>query len=248
MTIRVSITTSDGSLPGLEARLAAYPVRCERLPLLEFETLEPPAALRARLEGSVGCDAVACTSPRAAAWLAEASVASPAGVPPVWVSGERTAAALERSGLLVHRVPVRAAAGSAGAQVAAAVIATGACRTLLHVTGEPHRPELAARCRDAGISVIELVVYRSVPVSADQLAGAVAEADLVVVGSPVLAEALATVPAGRRPGYVALGPVTAAACAAAGLEATTIADTATAGAVAEAILHAARRRALPLEA
>jgi uroporphyrinogen-III synthase len=246
MTIRVVVTTSAGSLPGLEDHLSPALLACIRQPLLDFETTAGAAALVEAVRDAPSCDAIACTSPRAAGWLAGATTDAVV-VPPVWVTGARTAEPLAGRRVRVRIVAVESAAGAAGVQLAEAMLVDGVRGPVLHVTGVPHRPELATCLADRGVPVVELPVYRSRPVGPAALASAVDGADLVVIGSPALAAALAGVPRGRVPGYVALGRTTANACVAAGLEATATARTTAPDDVAEAILHAARTRALPVE-
>jgi len=83
---------------------------------------------------------------------------------------------------------------------------------VLYPCGDIRRDELTRRLIEAGIVVAEVVCYRSILAPDTVARAAAARADVLVVGSPRVAELLASVcPAGRRPRLLVLGPTTAKA-------------------------------------
>lgn len=125
------------------------------------------------------------------------------------------------------------------------MLGAGVPGRVLIVTGDPRRPELAARLTDAGAEVTTVVVYRTRPVDDVELLAAIDRADLLVVGSPALVTALAAQgDEARMPGYVALGATTADACRAAGLPLAAVAAHPSVAGVAEAVRQAARSLSL----
>lgn len=241
MTVRVVVTTSADALPGLEAALPA-PFVVRRHPLLmTVPSADPDALVRALAAGP--WHAIACTSPRGAARLA--TVAGSIGGGTLWAVGGGTARALQAAGLAPRVAPGGDAETSAAAQLASAMLGGGVPGRVLIVTGDPHRPELAARLADAGAQVTTVVVYRTRPVDDVELLAAIDRADLLVVGSPALVAALAAQgDEARMKGYVALGATTADACRAAGLPLAAVAAHPSVAGVAEAVRQAARSLSL----
>jgi uroporphyrinogen-III synthase len=83
---------------------------------------------------------------------------------------------------------------------------------VLYPCGEVHRGELGRRLSDAGITVDEVICYRALLASLPEAREAAERADILVVGSPRVAELVtAACRADRRPRLLALGPTTAAA-------------------------------------
>jgi uroporphyrinogen III methyltransferase/synthase len=213
---RVVSTLSGGALAGLAAALASDGIRVEECPLLQFAPptdWEPVDHALAELDQY---QAVAFTSPRAAA--AVASRWRPGQphprkhMPATWATGPATAAPLGSLFGAIRILSENETRGrGASDALARAILAAGTGSPVLYPCGEIHRFELTSRLTEAGYVVREVICYRSVPVPAS-LAGEVARrADVLVVGSPRVAELLLSVcPPGRRPRLLALGPTTAA--------------------------------------
>lgn len=219
----VVVTASVGSFPGLVEALRALPAVVEERPLMTFAPPLDWAPLNRALGELARFDAVAVTSPRAAAAFGERLTAGgrkrPAEtLPPAWAAGAGTAAALD--GVLEPvRTPPERAAGQLGAAsaLARAMLAAGVRGPVLFPCGEIRRDELPARLRAGGVEVEEVVCYRSVLAGEAAARNAVERARVLVVASPSVAELLArTCPAGRRPRLLAAGPTTAAAAEASG--------------------------------
>ena len=213
---RVVSTLSAGALAGLAAALADDGISVEECPLLQFVPpidWEPVDNALAELDQY---QAVAFTSPRAAAAVATRWRTRPPRprqqMPATWATGHATAAPL---GSLFGAIRIlsedETQGRGAGDALARAILAAGTGSPVLYPCGEIHRFELTSRLTEAGRVVREVICYRSVPVPAS-LAGLVARrADVLVVGSPRIAELLLSVcPPGRRPRLLALGPTTAA--------------------------------------
>jgi uroporphyrinogen-III synthase len=219
--MRVVSTLSAGALAGLAAALANDGITVEERPLLHFAAptdWEPVDHALAELDRYV---AVAFTSPRAAAAVAtrwrtlKPRATTQTAI--IWATGPATAAPL---GALFGtiRFPSAGEAGGpeertgAGEVLARAILAAGAGSPVLYPCGERHRIELTSRLRRAGLVVREVICYRSVPAPASLASEVARRADVLVVGSPRVAELLsAACPPDRRPRLLALGPTTAAA-------------------------------------
>jgi uroporphyrinogen-III synthase len=114
---------------------------------------------------------------------------------------------------------------------------------VLHLCGQTRRPELGQLLASAGVVVHEVECYRAIPAGTDLMRKAAHAADVLVVGSPLVATELAQATANQpRPDIVALGPTTAAACAQVGWPPTAIAATPDAIGVADAIRAVLARR------
>jgi uroporphyrinogen-III synthase len=88
---------------------------------------------------------------------------------------------------------------------------------VLFPCGDIRRDELPARLRDDGITVEEVVCYRSVLAGEMEARQAAERAQIVIVASPSVADLLARAcPPGARPALLAVGPTTAAAARASG--------------------------------
>jgi len=222
----VVLTAATGSFPGLAAALRALPAEVLEIPLLTFA---PPLdwspvddALR-----EVACyQAVAFTSPRAAAaFAARWELAGRPPLPPVWAGAGGTASALAPLGSAV-RTASEDDAGRIGAAAALAVamLGNGLAGPVLFPCGEIRRDELPTRLRQEGLEVDEVVCYRSVIGGDAEARDAVRRAGILVVASPSVAELLARASAPTpRPPLLAVGPTTAAAARAAGWPPTAVA-------------------------
>jgi uroporphyrinogen-III synthase len=216
---QVVLTLSDGALAGFEARLAAGGHEVRRVPLVTFEAPATFETLDAALVQSRHYAAVAVTSPRAAAVLAqriEAGGHAPLHTP-VWTVGERTAAPLRPLCDDVRVVAPRAGEPGAAESLAAAMRAARVHGAVLFPCGELRRDALPALLSGAGCRVDEVLCYRTVLPAPEAARAALGRAPLVVVGSPSVAALLArAVPVAERPMLVAVGPTTGAAAEAAG--------------------------------
>jgi uroporphyrinogen III methyltransferase/synthase len=154
--------------------------------------------------------------------------------------GDGTAAALSARHLVADLVPGRADAGSLAESFPPADVPGAG---VLFPCAEGARPALPAGLRAKGWAVDEVVAYRTVPISisAAQLAAvapALAGAAAVVFASPsaVRAYVALAVPVPRV--VVCIGPVTAGAAAAEGLDVTVVAREPSVAAVLDALADA----------
>jgi uroporphyrinogen-III synthase len=215
----VVLTAATGSFPGLAAALRARSVEVLEIPLLAFAPPVDWSEVDRAISGLAGYQAIAFTSPRAAAAFGgrwEANGRHP--LPPVWAGGRGTAAALA-----CVAGEVRTAAAEevgrlgAAAALAAAMLRERVAGPVLFPCGEIRRDELPARLRQEGVEVDEVVCYRPVVAGDDEAREAVRRAGILIVASPTVAELLARASATTvRPALLAVGPTTAAAARAAG--------------------------------
>jgi uroporphyrinogen-III synthase len=219
----VVVTAAEGSFPGLVSALRALPAVVEERPLIAFE---PPLDWRPVDEAVRNLsrfDALAFTSPRAAAAFSRRATsgapnAFPAGIPPVWAAGAGTAAALGDA-LCPVRMPSERAVGELGAAaaLARAMLAAGVRGPVLFPCGDIRRDELPARLRADGVDVEEAVCYRSVLAGELAAKQAAERARILVVASPSVANLLARAcREDDRPPLLAVGPTTAATARASG--------------------------------
>ncbi len=244
MSARLLVTLAAGALPGLEDALTGSGFTIRRQPLLQHEPIAPNRPLHdAIAAGEWG--AIVVTSPRAAAIVASVLPRESDVAVPLWAVGAATAAPLQVAGWRVCTGPGGSASAGAAEALAGAMLAAMVRGPVLFVAGDPHRPDLAARLADAGVSVTTVLAYRSVPVADVELLAALDRADLVVVASPALVAALAAQgDAAMRAGYVAIGATTAQQGRALGLVPVATADQPSVAAVADAVRRAARTLAL----
>jgi uroporphyrinogen-III synthase len=215
------LTVAPGTLAGLATQLHAAGAQVREVPLLTFG---PPAdwePVDSALQRLPTYTAMAVTSPRAAEAVAARAAAhrivAPQGLA-VWASGDATAAPLQERFGPVH-VPsglVTIDAG-AGSTLAGALLASRVGSPVLFACGDTRRDEFPAILRASGISVHEVICYRSVLADDARALEAATEVDAILVGSPKVAQLVARVTRrGERPALVAIGPTTAAAARAAG--------------------------------
>jgi uroporphyrinogen-III synthase len=101
--------------------------------------------------------------------------------------------------------------------LARAMLAEHVAGPVLFPCGEAHREELPAVLRSAGLSVDEIVCYRSVLADVADARVAAQLGTILIVASPMVAGLLAQAcPRGHRPGLLAVGPTTAESARAAG--------------------------------
>jgi uroporphyrinogen-III synthase len=124
----------------------------------------------------------------------------------------------------------------AAAALADALLAAGVRGPVLFPCGDIRRDELPARLRDGGISVEEVVCYRSVLAGEPAARRAAERAQVLIVASPSVADLLARAcPPGIRPALLAVGPTTASAARASGWPPAGVAAHPTAEALAVAV-------------
>lgn len=220
-TPRVAITLSVAALPGLVEALTGHGAQVQVAPLLRFLPpldWEPVDRALARF-GEY--PTLAITSPRASEVLMQRlalGAKSPRVVPAVWASGSAAAAPLESRFPDLSLAPADpGSALGAGARLAEAMLAAAVAGPVLFLCGDSRRDDLPSRLRRGGLWVQEVVCYRTVLCPESEAAALLAGTDIVVVGSPsvaqLLTKALSTDP---RPALVALGPTTASAARAGG--------------------------------
>jgi uroporphyrinogen-III synthase len=228
----VVLTVSPGSFPGLADGLRQLPVVVEEFPLLTFAPPMDWAPLDQALGELSRYDALAFTSPRAAAAFIERystrreSIRRGNPLPPVWSGGPGTAAALAPLAPAVRRGPEdETGRVGAAAALATAMLAAGVTGPVLFPCGEIRREELPTRLRHEGIDVDEVVCYRAVLAGEDAARAAAERAAILVVASPSVADLLARVArSDARPPMLAVGPTTAAAARASGWPPAAVAD------------------------
>jgi uroporphyrinogen-III synthase len=243
MTDTVVVTASAGAFPGLVDALRKILVTVEERPLMNFAPPADWAPLDAAVDRVGEYGAVVFTSPRAAepfaARLKERRPEWPTeqSTPPVWASGPQTAAALHGA-LGRVRLPLSRGRGQPGAAkaLARAMLEEKVPGPVLFPCGEAHRDELPAELRQNGITVDEVVCYRSVLAAESEARVAASRGSVLVVASPRVAQLLARAcPHGARPKLLAVGPTTAESARAAGWSPSAVAAEPTARALASAI-------------
>ena len=78
----------------------------------------------------------------------------------IWCVGPSTASAL---GDIPHRI----SPGTTGEDLAKFMLASCVTGDVLHICGEPHRPEFRATLERAGCEVKEWIVYQTIPINAE---------------------------------------------------------------------------------
>lgn len=217
----VVIAASAGTFAGLAEALQSVRASVESIPLLTFAPPEDWEPVDLALRRWSEYEAIVFTSPRSA--HAVRGRAETNGItlhpmaarhtPQIWAAGPGTARELG-SGFGPIRQPGERLAGEHGAAVALAVEMNGAGLRgpVLFPCGDLHRDELTRRLREQGITVDEVVCYRTVLAGADEARRAAARAQVLVVASPSVAGLLArSCSESGRPALVAVGPSTAEA-------------------------------------
>jgi uroporphyrinogen-III synthase len=236
----VILTASAGAFPGLVEALRAIPVAVEEIPLMDFAPPLDWGAVDAAVRQLDGYSAIAFTSPRSArafgGRLKAVGVTTPDRTA-VWAAGAGTAQALGDGFATVRQPDAGAvAARGAAAALADALVGSGLERPVLFPCGDIRRDELPARLREQGITVDEVVCYRSVLAGESEAREAADRAQVLIVASPSVAELLSRAcPPGARPALVVVGPTTAAAARASGWEPARVASRPTADALVAAV-------------
>jgi uroporphyrinogen-III synthase len=243
MSNTVVVTASAGAFPGLVAALRKIPVTVEERPLMSFAPPSDWAPLDAALARVGEYGALIFTSPRAAEPFAarlkqrRAEWSVEQSSPAVWASGPQTAAALHGVLGRVRLPPGRDRGQLGGAKaLARAMLEEKVSGPVLFPCGEEHRDALPAELRLNGITVDEIVCYRSVLAAESEARVAASRGSVLVVASPRVAGLLARAcPRGARPELLAVGPTTAESARAAGWSPSAVASEPTARALASAV-------------
>lgn len=103
---------------------------------------------------------IALTSSNAIEVLRSANLLNELRGREIWCVGPATASAL-------GDIPHHTSPGTTGEDLANFMLASGVTGDVLHICGEPHRPEFGRRMREAGCRMREWVVYETVPVQAE---------------------------------------------------------------------------------
>jgi uroporphyrinogen-III synthase len=239
-TRTVALTLAPDSLSGLADLLRGDGLAVREVPLLSFDPPADWSPVDAAILRLPRYSAVGVTSPRAAhalvARAAALKVSAPAGLT-AWATGAATAASL-RDLFASVEIPSSLATVDAGVGsiLAGAMLAGRVGSPVLFPCGDNRRDELPAILRASGITVDEVVCYRSVLASGDRAREVTLDAHVLVVGSPRVAGLVAEVSRpDERPALVAIGPTTAAAARAAGWAPAGVANRPTVQAVAERV-------------
>jgi uroporphyrinogen-III synthase len=250
MVETVVVTASTGSFPGLAEALRAIPVLVEEHPLLSFAPPADWSSLDSALDRLHSYGAMAFTSPRAAAAVVDRMAGrrprrlQGQSIPMVWAGGPATEAAL---GDVLGRIrtPIDADAATLGAAeaLARAMLDAGVAGPVLFPCGDSRRDELPEQLRSHGITVDEIVCYRSVLVSESAARAVAARGSVLVVASPTVADLLVRAcPPDSRPDLLAVGPTTAASARASGWSPAAIASQPSVEALAAAVRNVLARR------
>lgn len=207
----VTLTLSEGSLPGLGTALTELGLEVRNRPLLSFASHTSAAqhsALRA-LASDQRFEAIVLTSPRAATVLrsrvAELGPADASRLPPVWAAARQTQCVL--LGSLECRVPER---GTGAVPLADAMLTAGIRGPVLYLCSPDRRSELPERLKANGVEVTELHAYDVELAGPSVVREALRGTDLVLIASHRVLHAAAEVALpSERPGLICLGPATA---------------------------------------
>jgi uroporphyrinogen-III synthase len=250
MAETVVVTASAGTFPGLMEALKALSVRVEEHPLMNFAPPADWAPLDSALDCLEAYGAVAFTSPRAAAAVLDRMAVQRTrwlpgkNIPMVWAGGPATGAALGDA-LGPVRTPSEADAATwgSGEALARAMVDAAVAGPVLFPCGDNRRDELPERLRSHGITVDEIVCYRSVLASESVAHAAAARGTMLVVASPTVADLLVRAcPPDARPDLLAVGPTTAAAARASGWSPAAVASKPSVEALAAAVRNVLARR------
>jgi uroporphyrinogen-III synthase len=241
------LTTATGSLSGLADQLRKEGLQVREAPLLDFAPPPDWARVDAAILRLPEFQAVAVTSPRAAKAFATRAAAlrvtAPLGLD-AWATGTATAAPLrDLFGEVRQPSSLATMEAGAGTMLAGAMLAAGVGSPVLFPCGDARRDELPSALKASGISVEEVLCYRSVLAGDDVARQVTAGADILLVASPKVATVVARViPRDERPALVAIGPTTASAARAAGWAPAAVAHRPTVAAIVARIGSLAKPR------
>jgi uroporphyrinogen-III synthase len=243
----VVLTTAAGSLSGLADLLRREGVQVRETPLLTFAPPPEWTRVDAAILRLPDFRAVAFTSARAAQAFAGRAAALRVTAPmhlDAWATGEASAAPLQHLfGEVKMPSSLATMDAGAGSLLATAMLASRVGSPVLFPCGDARRDELPAVLKASGITVEEVLCYRSMLAGDDVARQATIGADILLVASPKVASLAARViPRDERPALVAIGPTTAAAARAAGWAPAAVANRPTVSAVAARIQTLAKPR------
>lgn len=234
----VVLLGAPGTLSGLDAALDRLGLHLVTYPLLAFD--EPsdwgPVDAAIRRLGDYGC--IAITSPRAATALAQRlrlHPVAPGRIPPVWTTGDASAAPLRALGFECQVSEGGNHLLGAARQLAEQMIRARVGGPVLFACGDRHRPELVDGLQRAGLAVDKVICYRTNTAHPGPARQLLPEASAVVITSPSAVEAMRTA-LGSLPldiPVVTLGATTHAAAIEAGWPSVWIAESPTPLAVAD---------------
>ena len=203
------VTSAEGSFEGLEpiAEMTGWSVR--RSPLIRFAPPEDWSSLDHALRHLDTFSAVAVTSPRAAAVLADRLPHQPVATT-AWAVGERTARELRASFREVRTLNAEPGGPGRAEALAAMMLEAGVGGPVLFPSGSMSREGLVGALEAAGVTVERVICYRTVLASPASARDACGGADALLVASPSVVGLLSgAVPAVGRPWLLAAGPTTA---------------------------------------
>lgn len=238
--VTVAVTRAADQADALVDMLQAHGAHVVRVPLLRVvDDAEGLEALRRVLDRPEPPDGVIVTSPNGARCLAAAWGDATGPLPPVYVVGPGTQAALQQAG-------GPTAAGVAADHVAEGVLAMmgPGSGTLVVAQGDLARPALVDGLRRAGWHVDAIEVYRTVPCEpSPQQVQAARQAHVVTLASGSAARVWARITgAASEPAVVVMGPITAQTAEALGLHVVEVATPHSLEGLVQATIRAVSRR------
>jgi uroporphyrinogen-III synthase len=239
--VRVVVTAARDGFIGLSRALRDAGYVVIESPLIGFHPPEDWTAFDCALASIERFQAVALTSPRAAAALVARLPVKPCSVP-AWAAGAASARPLAGAFRTIHLPEDEDSAHGAAEALGDAMIRAEVGSPVLFPCGTLRRDTLIDRLEVAGIHAESVICYATVLASAAEARQACADADVVVVTSPSVARLVAAAcdPA-SRPALLAVGPTTAAAATAAGWPPVAVATRPTPSSMRDAILSLDRR-------
>jgi uroporphyrinogen-III synthase len=225
--LRVWITRPGAAARRSAESFEALGASCTVAPVLRLEAAALDPGQRRSLGEFLVEGRIVLTSANAARYFVEslggdAHLLAAARRCPVSAVGEATARAASALGLRVEHL----SSVALGLELAKEIGAEGETRRVILPGSDLRRPEAEAQLRSDGLEVLALTVYRTVVV--DRLDDGVRDAllsgslDAVALYSPSAAQAVlklgsdAGIAPEKLPAFLALGPTTAAECAALG--------------------------------
>jgi uroporphyrinogen-III synthase len=144
---------------------------------------------------------IALTSRNAVEALKQANLLNELKGKEIWCIGKSTAAAL-------GDIPCHVSPGTTGEDLARFMLESGVTGDVLHICGNPHRPEFGSRMLEAGCKMQEWVVYETIPINAELPKEKI---DAVAFFSPAAVKQFKNLgwTESLQVPYVAIGPTTA---------------------------------------
>ena len=238
---RAVLTRDPTSAPAYAAALAPLGLECVAMPVTKHAPPQDPGALARAVAGDFA--AIVVASPRAAHELARARAATAQALPEVWAVGPATRRALDIAKIRAHHPDgARDSADLARALVAARDLRG---QRVLVPRAEEGRTEGLEILRAAGVEVVDVIAYRTVPVTASDPAVAegaallrAGNAAICAVFAPSQVTALAAIVgplSALATRFCAIGETTAAAVREAGVAGVAVAPEPTPEGMAQAV-------------